>query len=504
MRGNRLIKCSLNSKAAMYIAVFAVFFTLTILTPLIADDYNYAFGYASGVRIRSLRDIWDSMSWHRKLLNGRVFSHGCLSFVLMYPRWVFAALNAAVAVFFSWTTAGFFQDNKCSENPVQKTILVWMLLWICMPGFGQVFFWTAGACNYFWGAALSWFVIWRVTRLKDQENTSIRGVLWLLLPAFAAGAWSEHISFTMLIIVFLLTVWIWMEQKRFPWSSAAILLFGAAGYLYLMLAPATKLFQRLDAAGDPMKTNNLSKLIELVQRRMYPARICLVLAAIVVLLIFLVKKNNLYSFVKLVTRLAAVCGFVITVFFAFHGWKQNGVYGVISSTPAGFAASLSLYLLAFSSACRNRENKNTMILSLILPFGGMCGFALFLFGEYLPLRGFCAPVVFLVLSFACLSGTTGYIKRKKAYIGASALFLCFSLCLIFGTLDIVSIHNQAVQREKAFYRAANGDKKVIAKPLYCKTKYSAQFGNPDLYPDAGWPNGIMADYYDVIRIIVVD
>ena len=50
--------------------------------------------------------------------------------------------------------------------------------------------------------------------------------------------------------------------------------------------------------------------------------------------------------------------------------------------------------------------------------------------------------------------------------------------------------------------AAAGDKRVVTRAYEYRTKYTAQYGNPDLYPDAGWPNGVMADYYDVIRIVV--
>ena len=76
----------------LFAAVFVVAFLFSLWTPLIADDYNYAFGYSTSTRIGSLREIWISMAWHRKLLNPRVFSHGWLSLVLIYPRWVFAAL----------------------------------------------------------------------------------------------------------------------------------------------------------------------------------------------------------------------------------------------------------------------------------------------------------------------------------------------------------------------------------------------------------------------------
>ena len=257
--------------AALFAVVFGVMFLFSLWTPLIADDYNFAFGYSTGTRITSLREIWISMAWHRKLLNPRVFAHGWLSVVLMYPRWFFAALNGAVAVFFSWTTEEFFREQGSRRQSAGMTAMVWILLWICMPGFGQVFFWTAGACNYFWSMAFSWFIICRILHLEQQEKNRIRSVLLLLLPTFAAGAWSEHISFAMLMIQFLLFLRYWVRVHRFPRAEAVLLLSGCAGYLFLMLAPSAKLFQRLHDAGDPTEQGVLTSILSALPNGVIPA-----------------------------------------------------------------------------------------------------------------------------------------------------------------------------------------------------------------------------------------
>ena len=144
-------------------------------------------------------------------------------------------------------------------------------------------------------------------------------------------------------------------------------------------------------------------------------------------------------------------------------------------------------------------------MSLIFAIGGVSGVALFLFGEYFPIRGFCAPVTLMILAAVYLAGP----ERGKSYHpGRTAVTvlvtMCFFLCLLLGGEDIYRVHLAAIEREAAFAEAAAGDKRVVLTPYPCRTKYSAQYGNQDLYPDAGWPNGVMADYYDVIRIIVIE
>ena len=492
------IKC-----LVLFAAVFGVMFLLSLWTPLIADDYNYAFGYASDSRISSLRDIWESMKWHRKLLNPRVIAHGCLSMVLMYPRWVFAALNGAAAVFFSWTTADFL-NGQGSLHPVRGTACMWMLIWICMPGFGQVFFWTAGACNYFWGVVLSWFVIRCVLRLEQQPEVSGLRICLLILPAFAAGAWSEHISFAMLMILFLLFIWRWKQTGRFPVPEAIILLAGCAGYLYLMLAPSAKIFQRLHDAGDPTETGNLTRILSTVPRGVLPTLLVgFILLAVLILL--LRKRYGTRRVFFLLSSAAAVLSGAVSLAAGFHALRTEGICALISSSPVGFCLAMTLYCTELSLALKRQEAGSKIFFSLVMVFSGLSGFSLFLFGEYFPIRGFCAPVTLLVLAAVLLSDhcrCRGENSEKTGIRAFALLTLCFVLCFALGAEDIFRVHRAATAREEEFIRAAAGDKIVRATPYPFRTKYTAQYGNPDLSPDADWPNGVIADYYDVVRIIV--
>ena len=42
----------------LFVIAFGVMFLFSLWTPLIADDFNYAFGYSTSTRISSLREIW--------------------------------------------------------------------------------------------------------------------------------------------------------------------------------------------------------------------------------------------------------------------------------------------------------------------------------------------------------------------------------------------------------------------------------------------------------------
>ena len=490
--------------AALFAVVFGVMFLFSLWTPLIADDYNYAFGYSTGTRITSLREIWISMAWHRKLLNPRVLAHGWLSVVLMYPRWFFAALNGAVAVFFSWTTEEFFREQGNRRQSVGMTAMVWMLLWISMPGYGQVFFWTAGACNYFWSMAFSWFIICRIVHLEQQEENRIRSVLLLLLPTFAAGAWSEHISFAMLMIQFLLFLRYWVRVHRFPRAEAVLLLSGCAGYLFLMLAPSAKLFQRLHDAGDPTEQGVLTSILSALPNGVIPAFLLGLLLVLVILFLVWKKRGRRASLLCLSAAGAILSGLAFLV-FAARAFEYRRICGMISSAPAGLSLTLLIYCAVLTIALKRQANADRIVLSLIFAVSGIAGCALFLFGEYIPIRGFCAPVTLMILAAAYLA-EPGWSKIGKKSKKAVLIFVsaCFLLCFFLGGADICRVHRAAIERETAFAEAAAGDKRVVLTRYPCRTKYSAQYGNQDLLPDADWPNGIMADYYDVIRIIVIE
>ena len=219
--------------------VFFVMLVLSALTPLVADDYNYAFNWSYEddlVRIDNYQLVLDSMAAHRYYTHGRVLAQGLVCLFLMWPRWVFFAANALVITAFCAAMIHFYERNGV-KNPIWASACVLALYWICTPVFGQIFLWLDGACNYFWAAAFSFILLEAVFSLEQGERKGLR-VLFLIPLSFAVGSWSEHISFTALMIQFLYLVSEWIRMKKPPVLNTLILLSGCGGYLFLMLAPS--------------------------------------------------------------------------------------------------------------------------------------------------------------------------------------------------------------------------------------------------------------------------
>ncbi|MCR5088303.1 MAG: DUF6056 family protein, partial [Oscillospiraceae bacterium] len=490
----------INRRTLFYAGVFLVMFLLTQWTPLIADDYNYKFGYATDSRIEDVRDILSSLSWHRKYLNGRMFSHFFVYLFLMLPSVFFSTANASVMIVFLKVSERFFMDFQ-GKRPLLLTACLAGLLWICMPAFGEVFLWTAGACNYFWGMTLAWCVLNAVFHIKGKPRKLLPTV-FVILPAFIAGAWSEHISFAMLVILFLYLVRLWVVRKRTPMPEICALLAGSGGYLYLMLAPSM-LPARLNSYALSASTEHFSAYFSFFPRGiLFPL---VLVTAVSLLLVLIIKKHLGKQLLLILSRICVVISFVATLYYGIQAFEEDSWQGLISSVQVGFFLPVSLFMALLYPCIKKNESREALAMALFLFFGGICGLGMFLFGAYVPARGFCAMTAFTLLASMLLLGNLPHeqSRRKNRELLLVAAALCGFLTFLLGVQDILTVYKAEQTRQDVFCAAAAGDKIAEVSPLPCRTKYSAQYGLPDLVYDADWPNGIMAEYYDVTRIIVV-
>ena len=474
--------------------LFLSVYVLTELTPLVADDFNYAFYWAYPVRIDSLHMIIRSLGVHRRRTNGRVFSHFFVSLFMMLPRWVFSVANAMMAVLFA-VTCYFFFDRKKTERPITATAFVFVLLWICMPVYGQVFLWLDGACNYFWGAVLAWEIICQVLWLEEQNSGKNLKMIAVLPFAFAAGAWSEHISFSMLVIVLLLAIREWRQKHRFPFRQAFVLAAGCCGYLYLMLAPSM-LPSKLKARAKNAVAGHTSMLLSLLNRYWWVA-MC-VLAAAALCLFFLKRKETRRARIILLLKTGSGVCMTAGVLLGFEALVRGGMTAFVSSPFVGLLMLLSVFAWLLQKSLGQREQTERIILSLIFVFGGLCALILFAAAAYVPARACCAPVLFMCISCALLM--SGLQKPQKALLSVAAGI--FILYFATGFKDIMSVHHAALEREREIESARETDRVLVTSPYPCRTKYSAQYGLQDVEPGAAWPNDMIVLYYGMDRLIV--
>lgn len=480
-------------RAAFFTAVFGLACLLTAFTPLIADDFNYAFSWADETRIDNLRQIVSSMEAHRIWTHGRVFAQGWVTLFMMWPRWMFPLFNALVITLFFWETERYFRLRAVAHS-VLASAVVGALIWICMPVFGQVFLWLDGACNYFWGAALGWALIVEVMTLTTHRHPNVC-MLLLVLPAFAVGAWSEHISFAVLLMLSLIIVRSWIQKRRFPARGAVLLLSGTLGYLFLLLAPSmlpNHLKKRaLYAAGE-----HAASLMGTLKTYWWALPAIL----LVVLLLFLwLRRKQKTERLAALTGLALAASLAAAAFFCMKTISDTGAFALFSSTPVGFFTLTACFLAGLRKAFRQNVDRVIILDAVTLTLSGLGALLLFLLAMYIPARGFCAPTVFMGIASGLLWGT---VRAEKPKIALGLLILVFAAFFAVGFSDIWSLHRQAEKREADIRKALQNDGILLAEPYSVRTKYAALYGLQDLAPGETWPNDIIKEYYGLKEIHV--
>ena len=132
-----------------FILLFFLFFSLSFLTPMLADDYSYSFSYADRSRISSLSDIISSLEAHRNDMNGRMAAHFFAHLFLMLPKIIFCLANSLVVLGIFYLIYLTLPGTDYRQKFIIM-LIVFFLVWLYTPVFGQVFLWLDGACNYAW------------------------------------------------------------------------------------------------------------------------------------------------------------------------------------------------------------------------------------------------------------------------------------------------------------------------------------------------------------------
>ena len=230
-----------RAEAALYLVVFFLILLFSAMTPMLADDYSYCFSWVDNARVRSLGQIIPSMAVHRNLTNGRVFTHALVQFLLMFPRGLFALLNAGAALLLLF----LFRSYLGRLSSPRRALLLSagaLLLWDVTPVFGQVFLWLDGAVNYGWGLCLLLLFLrpYAVLWLSGEDARPLWRRLMFIVLAFLAGTWSESASpavFLAALCLLLLSALRDHKPDLFLLTALAAELFGI---LFLLLAPATR------------------------------------------------------------------------------------------------------------------------------------------------------------------------------------------------------------------------------------------------------------------------
>jgi len=233
----------LNSKKGILVFCAAIYLLLLIcglLTPKVADDWEYSLSFATGEPLSSLAEIAPSMRAHAVVMNGRLFSHALVQTFLFLPRAVFPFLNAGM--FLALILLLYRLCRRGKEDNILLLAVLFGAVWVFTPDFGQVFLWLDGACNYGWSCTLGLlFLLPYFKKALGKDNTVYGPMFWVLwmLPGVFIGGYLENTSAAVLV----LSVLLWMltrlyRREKLSFFTILPILAAAAGFLFMLTRPA--------------------------------------------------------------------------------------------------------------------------------------------------------------------------------------------------------------------------------------------------------------------------
>lgn len=227
----------------LFFALTLVFIFVSVLilnehTPLMMDDYDYSFSWATGQRLTGVSDILASQAVHYRLWGGRSVVHFFAQLFLYLGKPAFNIANALMYVALLLEVLYLAGRRRQACNACMLFVAHTVLM-LTVPFFGTVFLWLDGACNYLWGTVLA---ILPLIILKSEREGGFfdagysRGIL--ALPVCVVAGWTnENAACGVLAAVLLMMLWDWRSGRTVrPWRVAAWAA-QALGAALMLLAP---------------------------------------------------------------------------------------------------------------------------------------------------------------------------------------------------------------------------------------------------------------------------
>lgn len=432
-----------------------IFLIKNLLTPVIGDDYAYAFiwdGAQNGnfqnnigklYRVESIGDIFISQWSHWLTWGGRSVAHFFVQFFMMFDKVFFDVANAliyaALGLLIYFLATGKFE--------LRAGALLWIFfaLWFCLPEFFQTTLWLTGSCNYLWMTVI------QLAFLLPFALKFWRGKFSVPLPlmAFAGllAGWSNESggAFT-IFLAFLAMIYFWRQKKFERWMLAGfIALF--VGYALLMLAPGN--FQRYVVDSNEYTVPYLSAQM------------------------FIDNFND---------GMSELLWYDLLPFLVIVGYFLRG-----KKTP-----QTTLFVLAFTAA-------------------GILMLFMLMFSPEFPARAaFGSPVFLIVATVAALDKISFEVPRKLVAV-ACAFWLATSA---FSVAVDWSVHSQMQERQK-YIAAHRNDDLIVVDPInlpvlvekifwsWTLDAYSRFYGDLTPYRDKFNNRNITyAQYYNLKEVVL--
>lgn len=308
--------------------VFFIMLVLNRLTPMIADDYNYCYSFNSGARISGITDIVMSMRGHYEILNGRIFAHSIVQFILMYDLLIFDILNAIMFVLLGYLVYRFVVLDKCKQ--VTLLVIIYGTLFIKIPTFGQTVLWLDGSINYMWTMiVMLLFVLPYRYYAESEKRHSWYFSLLMCIAGFFAGSCNENTSpATLLGASILMGYMLYRKVKLKLWMFLG-LIFGVIGFIWMITAPANQVRGDTSFSWLQIKDRvvNITQFIRAQTGTLFVVILCLFVLAY----IYQMRKEKIFiAGIMLIMSLASAYAMIFSPSFPTRAFMGTQIYMIIA------------------------------------------------------------------------------------------------------------------------------------------------------------------------------
>lgn len=397
----------------IFFILFALFFSLSYLTPNIADDYGYMYYFGAGYPrlINTLQDLIGSQTNHYNMWGGRVVAHGIAQTLLRMDHLLVAFLNTCVYLLFSF--AVYKHIVAKGENSLLLFVLINLFVWFFIPAFGDTMLWTTGSANYLWCTTILLYFLLPY-RLASGKTRHLGCIILQSVLFFAFGivvGWTNENSVAGLIgMLILFLILYYIKQKKIPFMLLSGLIGVGIGYTFLVLAP-----------GNTAR------------------------ASIDLTLFTLIKRFIMISYSLLVN------------------------YGLL------LIAWVSLFLYQYRKKDQKISWKFFLKVPIIYLIGAFIATYVMIASPQFPERSWFCIIVFLMISLGILLYKILSSKLLMNILHTSCIIgiLAFLFSYTFAVKDILTLREMTAEREIiAKVAIENGDKVAYFKPIKLNSRYT--------------------------------
>ena len=209
--------------AGILFFVFLFMMILNSYSPLVIDDMVRMFS-KNMIKIKGIRDIIANEKYIYTNINPHQIGNFISSVLLLINERLADFINSTVFSIFIYklSSYGFANKRKRVDDHIFNTcivILVFLLMWVSMPRFGNTFLMVSSMAKYVWIGIICIYVLINARKMliskKEEDQTiSNRKMLLIILASFLAGWSQENLAIAEILVLIFYICKSYMEKKK--------------------------------------------------------------------------------------------------------------------------------------------------------------------------------------------------------------------------------------------------------------------------------------------------